>query len=370
MLNSVNALDKPLVEQKLEAPPEDGISARRTSRTSLNRRQKSLLVVSVVLIALGLTLTFYFQAKMDEELTLSEDFDHDFTTNGLTTNINRDYLFPYDPVYNGTGTSTALSNYSTIAETTIKGVNSSNGYVEFSYVKNITEQPTLLIDVNKGSLPGGVAVLPSMAPGMPEIPYPFSPYQPTSSTLYLDEKNWTYRSDIYEAHGLPARTGYARSVFTHHLEQQSYPIFIGSIGNTTTAKFGGIVKVQSIETYLYSYSYTFGIPFPIYTNQTTGLTAFLSFNESTSEFHEPITGALLKQTTTLTYYLRTVGQGPPSTVEIYSEGSYYEISENDASSFSKGLFWIHNLPAIAVALVLIGIMLIVVDFVMVVKARR
>ena len=336
----------------------------------MNRKQKIVLVVSVVLIVLGLILSVYFQAKMDEELTLSKDFDHDFTSNGLTTNVNRDYLFPYNPMYNGTGTSTALSNYTTTTETTIKGVDSGDGYVEFSYVKEIIEQPTLLIDVNTGSLPGGVAMLPSMAPGMPEIPYPFEPYQPTNSTMYLDEKNWTYRSDIYEAHGLHARTGYARSVFTHHLEQQSYPIYIGSIGNTTTAKFEGVIKVQGIETYLYNYSYTFEIPFPIYTNLTTGLTAFLSFNESTNEYHEPITGALLKQTTTLTYYLTTVGVGPPNIVEIYSESNDYEISEKDADSFSIGLFWIHNSSTIALALVLLGLMLIVVDFVMVVKARR
>ncbi len=336
----------------------------------MNKKQKVLFVVSVVLIVLGLILSVYFQAKMDEELTLSKDFDHDFTSIGQTTNVNRDYLFPYNPMYNGTGTSTALPNYTTVTETTIKGVDSGNGYVEFSYVKEITEQPTLLVDVNTGLSAGGVAMLPSMAPGMPEIPYPFEPYQPTNSTMYLDEKNWTYRSDIYEAKGLHARTGYARSVFTHHLKQQSYPIYIGSIGNTTTAKFGGVVEVQSIETYLYNYSYTFEIPFPIYTNQTTGLTAFLSFNESTNEYHEPITGALLKQTTTLTYYLTTVGQGAPNTVGIYSESNYYEISQEDASSFSQGLFWIHNSPTIALALVLIGLVLIAVEFVMVVRARR
>jgi len=368
----MEAQDKPLMEQKPEpeAPSEDARSARSPSKKSMSKRQKVLFVVSVVLIVLGLILNVYFQAKMDEELTLSKNFDHDFTSNGLTTNVNRDYLFPYNPMYNGTGTSTALSNYTTKTETTIKGVDSGNGYVEFSYVKEIIEQPTLLIDVNTGSLPGGIAMLPSMAPGMPETPYPFEPYQPTNSTLYLDETNWTYRSDIYEAHGLHTRTGYARSVFTHHLEQQSYPIFIGSIGNTTTAKFGGVIKVQSIETYLYNYSYTFEIPFPIYTNQTTGLTAFLSFNESTNEYHEPITGALLKQTTTLTYYLTTVGQGPPKIVEIYSESNDYEISQKDADSFSKGLFWIHNSSTIALALVLLGLMLIVVDFVMVVRARR
>jgi len=356
----MDAQDGPLVEQKPEpeAPSEDAGSARRPSRKGMNKKQKVLFVVSVVLIVLGLILSVYFQAKMDEELTLSKDFDHDFTSNGQTTNVNRDYLFPYNPMYNGTGTSTALSNYTTETETTIKGVDSGNGYVEFSYVKEITEQPTLLIDVNTGSLPGGIAVIP------------FQPYQPTNSTMYLDEKNWTYRSDVYEAHGLPARTGYARSVFTHHLKQQSYPIFIGSIGNTTTAEFGGVIKVQSIETYLYDYSYTFEIPFPIYTNQTTGLTAFLSFTESTNEYHEPITGALLKQTTTLTYYLTTVGQGAPNTVGIYSESNDYEISEKDASSFSQGLFWIHNSSTIALALILLGLMLIVVDFVMVIKARR
>ncbi|OGS55533.1 MAG: hypothetical protein A3K60_05175 [Euryarchaeota archaeon RBG_19FT_COMBO_56_21] len=333
-------------------------------------KHKALLAIGVVMIVLGLTLNFYFQAKMDEELTLSKDFDHDFTSNGQTSNVNRDYLFPYNPTYNGTGTSTALSNYTTETETTIKGVDSGDGYVEFSYVKEIIEQPTLLIDVNTGSSPAGVAMLPSMAPGMPAIPYPFEPYQPTNSTMYLDEKNWTYRSDIYEAHGLPARTGYARSVFTHHLEQKSYPVYIGTIQNTTTAEFEGVVKVKGIETYHYSYSYTFEIPFPIYTNQTAGLTAFLSFTESTNEYHEPITGALLKQSTTLTYYLTTISQGQPNTVDIYSESSDYEISQDDAGSFSQGLFWIHNSPTIALVLVLLGLTLVVVGFVMVIKARR
>jgi len=364
--------DGPLVEQnpEPETPSEDAGSARSPSKKSMSKKQKALLVVGVVLVVVGLIFSVSYQVKMDEELTLSKDFNHDFTSNGQTTNVNRDYLFTYNPMYNGTGTSTALSNYTTETNTTIKGVDSVNGYVEFSYVKEIIEQPTLLIDVNTGSLPGGIAMLPSMAPGMPAIPYPFEPYQPTNSTMYLDEKNWTYRSDIYEEKGLPARTGFARSVFTHHLEQQSYPVFIGPIGNTTTATFEGVVEVKGIETYLYNYSYTFEIPFPIYANQTTGLTAFLSFTESTNEYHEPITGALLKQNTVLTYDLTSVGQGPPNTVAIYSESSDYEISQEDASSFSTGLFWIHNSSTIALALVLIGIVLIVVDFVMVIRARR
>jgi len=361
-----------MIEQKSEhvISSEDTGPARRSSKKSISMKQKVLFTIGVVLIVLGLILNFYFQARMDEDLTLSKDFDHDFTSNGQTMNVNSDYLFPYNPTYNGTGTSTALLNYSTKTETIIKGVDSENGCVEFSYVKEIIEQPTLLIDVNTGSSPGGVAVLPPMAPGMPAIPYPFEPYQPTNSTMYLDEKNWTYRSDTYEAHGLPARTGYARSVFTHHLEQQSYSVYIGSIQNTTTAKFEGVVKVQSIETYLYNYSYTFEIPFPIYTNQTTGLTAFLSFTESTNEYHEPITGALLKQSTILTYYLTTVSQGQYNTVEIYSESNDYEISQDDADSFSQGLFWIHNSSTIALVLVLLGLALVVVAFVIVIKARR
>ena len=307
---------------------------------------------------------------MDSELTLSKDFDHDFASDGSTSIVDRDYLFAYNPMYNGTGTSTASSNYTTETKTTIKGVNSSDGCVEFSYMKEIVEQPTLLIDVNTGSSPGGVAMLPSMGPGMPAIPYPFQPYQATNSTMYLDEKNWTYRPDIYEAHGLPPRTGYARSVFTHHLEKKSYPVYIGTIQNTTTAEFGGVVKVKGIETYLYNYSYTFEIPFPIYTNQTTGLTAFLSFTESTDEYHEPITGALLKQTTTLTYHLITIDHGQTDAVVIYSEGSDYEISQDDADSFSHGLFWIHNSSLIALSLIILGLALVVVDLAMVMKARR
>ena len=143
-----------------EAPSGDARSARPPSRMSMSKRQKAILAVGVVLMVIGLSFNVYFQAKMDEELTLSDDFDHDFTSEGLTTNVNRDYLFPYNPMYNGTGTSTASSNYTTETETTIRGVDSGDGYVEFSYVKEITEQPTLLIDVNTGSLPGGVAMLP------------------------------------------------------------------------------------------------------------------------------------------------------------------------------------------------------------------
>jgi hypothetical protein len=352
------------------ASSENASPAQGSSKKSIGKKQKILFAAGAVLIVLGTILNFYFQAKMDEELTLSEDFDHDFTSIGQTTNVNRDYLFAYNPAYNGTGTSTVLSNYTTETETTIGGVNSSDGCVEFSYVKKIVEQPTLLIDVNTGSSPGGVAELPPMGPGMSAIPYPFEPYQATNSTMYLDEKNWTYRSDIYVANGLPARTGYARSVFTHHLEKQSYPVYIGTIQNTTTAEFEGVVKVKNIETYLYNYSYTFEIPFPIYTNQTTGLTAFLSFTESTKENHEPITGALLKQSTTITSHLTTISQGQTNTIEIYSESSEYEISQDDADSFSNGLFWIHNSPTIALALVLLGLTVVVVDVVMVVRARR
>src|SRR4030065_841368 len=181
--------DRLLTEQKPEpeAPSEDARPARSPSRKVMSKGQNVLFVASIVLIALGLIFNFYYQAKMDEELTLSKDFDHNFTSTGLTTTVNRDYLFQYNPMYNGTGTSTALSNYTTVAETTIKGVDSGDGYVEFSYVKEIIEQPTLLIDVNTGSSPAGVAMLPSMAPGMPAIPYPFEPYQPMNSTMHLDE---------------------------------------------------------------------------------------------------------------------------------------------------------------------------------------
>jgi hypothetical protein len=361
-----------MVEQEPDSAvaSDDKSRAGSSSKKGFNRRLKILLAVGVVLVVLGLILNFYIQARMQQELTLSADFEHDFTSIGQTSNVNLDYLFPYSPAYNGTGTSTALPNYTTEMETTIKGVDSGDGYVEFSYVKEIVEQPTLLIDVNSGSSPGGVAMLPPMGPGAPSMPYPFEPSQPTNTTMFLDEKNWTYRPDVYEAHGLPPRTGYARSVLTHHLEQKSYLVYIGTIQNTTTARFEGAVKVQSIETYLYEYSYTFQIPFPIYSNQTTGLTAFLSFNESTSEYHEPLTGALLKQSTTLTYYLSTVGQGPPSTVEIYSESSDYEISNDDAESFSKGLFWMNNTPTIALALVIIGAAIVALDLVMVVRSRK
>ncbi|UCE80418.1 MAG: hypothetical protein JSV94_04440 [Methanobacteriota archaeon] len=351
-------------------------SAEKTSpaRSPLDKgtgmRLKALIAIGVVLIVLGLTLNFYFQARTSDELTLSADFEHDFTSNGASSYVNRDYLFPYDPTYNGSGVSTASSNYTTETETTITGMGSGSGYVEFSYVKEIIEQPTLLIDVNTGVLPGGVAVLPPMSPGMPAIPYPFEPYQPTNSTMYLDEKNWTYRTDVYEEHGLPARTGYARSVFTHHLKQQSYPVYIGAIQNTTIARFEGVVEVQGIETYMYNYSYTFDIPFPIYTNQTTGFTAFLNFTESTNECHEPTTGALLRQSTTLTYHLTTISGGQPNTVEIYSESNDYEISQDDADSFSSALFWIRNSSTVAWTLVLLGLAPVVVGFVIVIKARR
>jgi hypothetical protein len=68
----MDAQDGPLAEPKPEpeAPSEDAGSARRPSRKGMNKKQKVLFVVSVVLIVLGLILSVYFQAKMDEELTL------------------------------------------------------------------------------------------------------------------------------------------------------------------------------------------------------------------------------------------------------------------------------------------------------------
>jgi hypothetical protein len=356
-------------EDKPEGPKSIG-HASPSSKKGISTKLKAVLAIGIVLILLGLILNFYFQAKMHSELTLSKDFEHDFTSLGETTIVNRDYLFPYNPTYNGTGTSTASPNYTTETHTTIEGVNSSDGYVEFSYVKDVVDQPTFIIDVNTGSSPGGVAMLPSMGPGMPTIPYPFEPYQSTNTTMYLDDKNWTYRSDIYAAKGLPVKTGYARSVLTHHLEQKAYPVYVGTIQNTTVADFEGKVEVKGIETYQYDYSYNFQIPFPIFTNQTTGLTVFLSFNESTSEYHEPTTGALMKQSVVLTYYITILGQGTPNTIVVYSETSDYEISSDDAHSFSSGLFWIRNSPTISLALLLVGVTLVVLGSAMVVKARK
>src|SRR4030067_2847141 len=90
-----------------EAPSGDARSARSPSRMSMSKRQKAILAVGVVLMVIGLSFNVYFQAKMDEELTLSDDFDNDFTSEGLTTNFNRDYLIPYNPMYNGIVTSRA-----------------------------------------------------------------------------------------------------------------------------------------------------------------------------------------------------------------------------------------------------------------------
>ncbi len=340
------------------------------------------LVVGIALIIAGLGVHAAIQSSMESKLTLDSDFDEEFITHGQSTYVNTDYLFHYNPMYNGTGESAAHGPFESEKVTQIKGVKSHGSYVEYSYITNVTEQPTFLIDVNTGAAPGGIALLPPEGPphgvrngpGGPgngndsqATPFPMQPHRSSTTTLYLDKDDWDYRTDIYEKNDLTAKRGHVRSLITHDLEKKSYNVWIGPIENTTVATYLRSEDVRDIESYVYSYNYTMQLPFPVYTyqydNLSAGPTVFLEWQETTEEYHEPITGALVKLSTNLTYRLNIVGQGPPQSVTIYSEESEYEISGDDAKDFSKGLFFMKHSGLVMVILGIAGVVVLAIGII-------
>jgi hypothetical protein len=328
-----------------------------------------VLIIGIIIVIVGLGALLYQSNLVEDRFTLSSDFDKEHTSTGKSTYVNTDYLYPYNPTYNGSGQSIPHGDYESEKITKIKGVEDHGSYVEFSYKTEISEQARLLIDVNTGAVPGGVAMLPPMG-GAPPMPYPFEPHQATDTVMYLDSKEWNYRTDVYSAEDLTEKRGYARSVFTHDLEKKDYDIWIGPIENITTADFIEAANVQGVETYHYTYRYTMKIPYPIFSNETMGLTAFLSWEETVDEYHEPTVGALLKIDSNITFTLEVYGQGPPQTVTLYSEESSFEISEEDADSLSSGLFMINTFPMILWIVIIIGAIITVFGIILISRSRK
>jgi len=342
-----------------EPGPDGGTNDRPTQ--FFPREIAVFIAIGIAFIIVGVAVHMSIQSSLESRLELDSDFDEEFTTNGRSTFVNTDHMFPYDPTYNGTGTSAAQGPFDTQKVTRIKGVETRGSYVEYSYVTEIPDQPTLLIDVNTGAAPGGVAMSPPG--GGPPGPQPFQPHRPTNTTLYLDMEDWDYRTDIYEEKNLTLKRGYVRSLITHDLGKKPYSVWIGPLEDTTQASFLRTEDVRDIGSYVFSYNYTMEIPYPIYANESTGLTVFMEWQETTVEYHEPQTGALLKLTSNLTYRLKIMGQGPPRTVTIYTEESEYEISAGDAEDFSSGLFFIKFSSAIMASLGILGIMIMVAGIV-------
>lgn len=327
-----------------------------------------VLIIGIVIVIVGVGALIYQSNLVEERLTLSSDFDKEHTTTGKSTYVNTHYLFPYNPTYNGSGQSVPHGDYESEKITNIKGIEDHGSYVEFSYKTNITKQAKLLIDVNTGAMPGGVAMLPPMG-GSPPIPYPFVPHQATDTVMYLDSEDWNYRTDVYKNEGLTEKQGYARSVFTHDLKKEDYDIWIGPIENITSANFIESAKVQGVKTYHYSYSYIMNIPYPIFSNQTMGLSVFMSWEETVDEYHEPTTGALLKVDSNITFFLDIYGQGPPQTVTLYSEESGYEISKEDAESLSNALFMINTLPILLWIVIIVGVLITILGIIGIIRSR-
>ena len=302
-------------------------------------RTRLFALGGVLLLVLALLLSY--QSRNDFELP--EDLDESYTLEGQTTYLNRDHLFPYNPLYNGTGVSFIGDNYTTVRNISVTGTAANEDYLTFVHNSTIVSQPTFLIDVNNGSVEGGVAEVDF---GGGPMAYPFEPHRSHLTTMYLDRDDWSYFDSAYSDN----HTGYARSLLTHHPEQQDYELYVGNLGETVTATYEGERTVQGFDGYAYRLHYTWQLPFPIYTNATTGMTVFLVLEETSVEVHETTLGVLIAQNDVVNYSLLVMGQGPPQSILLYTETSNYEISDDDADSLATGLRYATIIGALPIVL--------------------
>lgn len=305
----------------------------------LINRTRLFALGGALLLVLALLLSYQSRSAFE----LPEDFDETFTLEGRTTHLNREHLFAYNPFYNGTGVSRIDENYTTVRNISVTGVAANDDYLTYAYNATIISQPTFLIDVNNGSVEGGVAEVDF---GGGPMAYPFEPHRSHLTTMHLDRADWSYYEPAYSDN----HTGYVRSLLTHHPERQDYELYVGNLGEAVTATYEGEREVRDLDGYAYRLHYTWQLPFPIYTNTTTGMTVFLVLEETSVEVHETTLGVLIAQNDVVNYSLLVMGQGLPHNVLLYTEISNYEISEDDAESMATGLRYATIIGALPIAL--------------------
>ena len=295
----------------------------------ITNRTRLFALGGALLLLLALLLGYQSRSAFE----LPDDLDETYILEGATTYLNRDHLFPYNPFYNGSGVSFIDKSYTTTRNISIMGVAANEDYVTYAYNTTVVSQPTFLIDVNNGSEAGGVAEVDF---GGGPMAFPFEPYRSHLTTMYLDRADWSYYEPAYTDN----HTGYARSLLTHHLQQEDYNLYVGNLGETVTATYEGEQAVQGLDGYAYRLHYTWQLPFPVYANATTNTAVFLVLEETSVEVHEPTLGVLLAQSSVVNYSLLVMEQGPPREFLLYSEASSYEISTSDADSIASGLRYI------------------------------
>ncbi len=333
------------------------------------------LFIGSLLVLGGLGL----QAWKSDRSTLDNDFDEEFSSKGMVKEIDDRYILEYDESYTGQGNSNLqpVDSYSTTKDTTITAVSETNKFVTYTYRTEIVEQPKFMIDTNKRDEAAGLMMNP-MDPGTPYVFYPH--YIPparlmdndpdndniSESVMVLDKYDRSYYTPMYEGKGIIVKTGYARSVLTNDLDKdKSYPVWIGAIKDTVDAGFKEEEKVGDVDGYRYEYSYSFA------RNLSEGNQfaprVVLVFTETTSEVHEPFTGALMKIDTTMIYTLESYPPGAPqedpAVVTLYREESHWEMSSDDSDSLATGLSWIglassgsYVLSALGLVLMMVGVL--------------
>ena len=309
----------------------------------------------VVCLILGLFLIFAglsIQAIISGKYSAPDDLDVEFQSTGTSTNVNEDHLFPYNPAYKMAGLGTVENSYTTTKTTTIKAFGESDRYVGYVYNTEIV-QPSFMIDMRPGGAPAGENIVNmSVMGGDPTMPFPFQPHRAVNgSIMNLDKKEWNYDTASYKGADLPKK-GYARSVFTHNLEKESYPIWVGSLGDTVDASFVGERAVRGIDGYEYHYEYSFPIPM--------GPVTSLVFTSETWEVHEPKTGILMRMETKFKYELEIQTGGPqPVTIELYSETSTFEMDAEDGDDIDSALTMIANFEMLSYVLLVVGMVALV-----------
>ena len=318
------------------------------------------LTIGALLILAGLGV----QGYLAEQFTLDKDFDLEFESVGTTTFVNNEYLYAYSFHYRTKGVNEITNSYTTVKTTTIKGIGENNRFVTYNYQTTI-QQPRFMIDKDGGSYMGDDILSNETIGGSPDEPFMFKPHRPANTLMILDKKDWNYYSPLYEQRGLLAKTGYARSVFTHHLEKKSYPIWIGSLSRTVDSWFIAEKSVNGIDGY--EYGYTYSLESVLARDALDNPVSTLVMTEKTIEVHEPDLGILLQMSTNLNYTIEIAAGPQPIVIPLYSESSMFEIDDDDKDDISTALYMETATRIISYVLPVAGLVVVGVGFV---KGRR
>ena len=315
---------------------------------NISSREKLCTILLVIGILLGVT-SLWVQGDIAKRSRLDDDFDHEFVSTGTSTYIDKEYIYPYHPM--GIVTGQANDSYTTEKTTTIMALGENSRYVTYSYQTSV-EQDSFMVDMN-GAMPGGIMMMGDVIPNTPpNIAFNFTIHRNTETIMFLEKSNYNYYTPAYETQGEIPKTGYARSVFTRNLEEESYPIWIGSIGEAVDAKYLGEETVKGIDGYKYEYSYEFRMKL----SKEGEPLMELVLTETTAEVHQKDLGMLLALETNISYSIE--GQVLLKPVLLYSEESSFEIDQEDSDDIDTAVSMVASFHLISNILGLLAIPLL------------